>query len=434
MTTPQTPNLSIRFIGVGNAGMAMLDSIAARELGGAACIAVNTDDASLANSAAGEKISLESQLLRGMGTGGDPERGRELAEEQFGRFKSICEGAQVVFILAGMGGGVGSGAAPVIARAAKESGALVIGFAALPFEFEGARRMRQAERAYDVLREFGDGVVCWPNQKVFKLIGENSTVADTLRHANERIAEGVSGLWRLITKRGLMDVQFADLCAVLRDAHKDTFFAAVEAEGDSRAAVAVEKLLAHPVLDDGRALAGVDAVLVGISAGSDLTMAEVSRVMEAVNSHCGEAKVFVGASEDRSSGGRLHVTLIAAQRGEQLFSHSEPVKGRRSGGRGMSPQPDMDLEAEFLEKRATRRPRSRFVAPKPDLSRDEVEKLAARQPHGGSRGQNSMVKMLQGQLPLEIVSKGRFDKSEPTILDGQDLDVPTFVRRNMVLN
>jgi len=434
MNTPQTPNLSIRFLGVGNAGVAMLDCIAARELDGAVCVAVNTDEASLATCGAAEKICLESRQFSGMGTGGDPERGRELAEAQFGRLKSACEGAQVVFILAGMGGGVGSGAAPVLARAAKESGALVVGFTAMPFELEGARRMRQAERAHEVLREFADGVVCWPNQKIFKLIGDHSTVADTLRQANERIAEGVWGLWRLITRRGLMDVQFTDLCTVLRDAHNDAFFAAVDAEGESRAAVAAEKLLAHPMLDGGKAFTGVGAVLVGISAGSLLTMAEVSRVMEAINSRCGEASVFVGAAEDPDLGARLHVTLIAARRGEELFERAEPVRHRRGRGQGPSAQADMDLETEFLEKRITPRPRSRFVAPRPDLSPDEVEKLAARQSRAAARGQHAAVRMRQGQLPLEIVSKGRFDKSEPTIRDGQDLDVPTFVRRNMVFN
>src|SRR5882672_1551212 len=158
MNTENNSQLSVRFLGVGNAGVAMVDRLAARALPGTSCIAVNTDEASLATSAASEKISLEAKTFRGMGTGGDPERGRELAEEQFGRLKSLCEGAQVVFIFAGMGGGAGSGAAPVLARAAKECGALAIGFVAMPFEFEGARRMKSAERAHDTLREFADGV------------------------------------------------------------------------------------------------------------------------------------------------------------------------------------------------------------------------------------------------------------------------------------
>jgi len=433
MNTENNSQLSVRFLGVGNAGVAMLNSLASRRLPGARCIAVNTDEVSLSSSAASEKVSLEAKTFRGMGTGGDPERGRELAEEQYGRMKSLCEGAQVVFIFAGMGGGAGSGAAPVLARAAKECGALAIGFVAMPFEFEGARRMNSAEVAHDNLREFADGVVCWPNQKVFKLVDQNTSVADTLRAANERMADGVCGLWRLMTQRGLMDVQFADLCSVLRDAHQNAFFAAVEADGASRAAVAAEKLLAHPCMEGGAALAGTSAVLVGISAGSKLTMAEVGRVMEAVNSRCGEAKVCVGAAEDATLGDRLMVTLVAARRSETQSEDPEPSKATHGRTRGAAPQSGFDLATEFMEKRTTPRPRSRYVAPKPELSDDEMEKLAERKT-GASRGRKSGSRMRQEQLQLEIVSKGRFEKSEPTIRDGQDLDVPTFVRRNMVFN
>ena len=435
MNIASNSNPSIRFIGVGNAGVAMLDCLAARSLAGATCIAVNTDESSLAACAASEKLSLESKAFRGLGTGGDPERGRELAEEQFGRLKSLCDGAQVVFVLAGMGGGVGSGAAPVIARAAKECGALTIGFVVLPFEFEGARRMRQAERAHDTMREFADGVVCWPNQKVFKLIDENSSVAETLRHVNERVADGVCGVWRILSQRGLMNVQFPELCGVLRDAHAAALFAAVEAEGDARAAVAVEKLLAHPIMGGGEALANARAVLVGIAAGVNLTMVEVSRVMEAVNTRCGEAKVFVGAVEDAALGGRLLITVVAAERGTAHAEEDpEPAKTLRGRARSSSVQAGLEIETEFLEKRVMSRPRSRFVAPKPELSPEAVQELAVRRAPGAARGRGASAKMRQGQLPLEIVSKGRFDKSEPTIRDGQDLDVPTFVRRNMVFN
>lgn len=433
MSTPQSPNLSIRFFGIGNAGVAMLNVIAARELPGATCVAINTDEASLAGSSVSEKVSLESKQFRGMGTGGDPERGRELAEEQFGQLKSLCEGAQVAFVMAGLGGGVGSGAAPVLARAAKECGALVIGFAALPFDLEGARRMRQAERAHEALREFADGVVCWPNQKVFSLIGENSTVAETLRSANERMADGVCGLWRILARRGLMDVQFPELCGVLRDAHAEALFAAAEADGENRAGVALEKLLAHPLMDGGEALTEARAVLVGIAAGSQLTMAEVGKVMEAVNSRCGDARVFLGAAEDESLGNRLVVTVVAAGAGEFEEVEPEPPAPVRRRVRSSADQPGL-LDSEFLEKRSTPRPRSRYIAPKPEMSPEEVERLAERKAPGTARGRKPSTKMHQGQLPLEIVSKGRFDKSEPTIRDGQDLDVPTFVRRNMVFN
>jgi cell division protein FtsZ len=429
MNTPTPSALSIRFIGAGNAGIAMLDRLAARALPGVTCLAINADEDSLAASAAPEKLSLEGRVFAGLGTGGDPERGRELAEEHFGRIQSLCSGAQVVVVLAGMGGGVGSGAAPVVARAAKEAGALVLGIVALPFEFEGARRLHQAERGCDELRAVADGVVCWPNQKVFKLIDENTPVADTLRQVNERVADGVGGLWRLLTQRGLLDVNFPEVCGVLQDAHAAAVFAGVEAAGESRAAVAVEKLLAHPLLEGGAALSRASAVLVSIAAGANLTMAEVACVMDAVNSRCSEAKVFVGAAEDAALGDKLHLTLLSAGAAEAEGTRPARPRARAAAGES-APAPD----AEFLESRHAARPRSRFVPPRPNLPAERLEALAARQSSAALRPRRGGPKLQQTQLPLEIVSKGRFDKSEPTIRDGQDLDVPTFVRRNMVFN
>jgi len=430
MNTPSTFPPTIRLIGVGNAGIAMLDTLAARPLPGVTSIAINTDDESLRASVASEKICLEARALSGLGTGGDPERGRELAEEQFGRIKTACAGASAVFLLTGLGRGVGSGASAVVAQAAKEAGALVIGFAALPFEFEGVRREKQAGRALERLREFADGVVAWPNQKVFQFVSEASPVADTLRNVNERIADGVNGLWRLLTQRGLMEVQFADLCAVLRNAHATALLASAAATGENRAAVAAEMLLAHPLLENGAALTDTNAVLVGITAGRALTMAEVGRVMAAVNSRCGEAKVFVGAAEDAALGESLHITLVAA-RGEPESAEAEAARLARLQPRTEAPAPDAELDTDFGGRSATSRPASRPFRPlAPELSVDRMQQLAARR----GRGRKTVTRMRQEQLPLQLVSKGRFDRVEPTLLDGEDLDVPTFVRRNMVFN
>src|ERR1019366_704464 len=144
------------------------------------------------------KFHLESKLLRGLGSGGDADRGRALAEEQFSTLKSACEGANVVFILSGLGGGAGTGISPVLARAAKEAGALVLAFVTLPFDCEGNRRQQQARRGLELLKAEADGVICLPNQKVLKLIDENTGVIETFRAANELLAEGVGGVWRLM--------------------------------------------------------------------------------------------------------------------------------------------------------------------------------------------------------------------------------------------
>src|SRR5664279_4620889 len=172
---------AIKIFGVGGAGVALLDSLDAKEFAGAGFVAINTDAASLAASSATVKIHLETKLLRGLGTGGDPERGRALAEEQFSTLRSACDGADVILIIAGLGGGAGSGISPVLARAAKEAGAVVLAFVTLPFLCEGNRRQQQAKQSLEQLKSVADGVICLPSQKAFKLIDENTSVLDTFR-------------------------------------------------------------------------------------------------------------------------------------------------------------------------------------------------------------------------------------------------------------
>jgi cell division protein FtsZ len=267
--TPGQP--AVKIFGVGNAGVTLLDAANTPEFAGAHFIAVNTDAGSLAATAATVKIHLENKLLRGLGSGGDADRGRALAEEQFSTLKSACDGANVVFILAGLGGGAGSGISPVLARAAREAGALVLAFVTLPFECEGNRREAQAQQSLEQLKSAADGVICLPSQKIFKLIDENSTLIETFRVTGGLLLEGLRGVWQLLTRPGLIQVHFADVCALVRDRHAENAFAFVEAAGPGRAREVVEKILTHPLLDEGRALAESDAVLVSLTAGKDLT-------------------------------------------------------------------------------------------------------------------------------------------------------------------
>ncbi len=289
---------TIKIIGVGGAGVSLLDTLNGPEFAGAGFVAINTDGQSLAASAATVKIHLETKLLRGLGTGGDPERGQAIAEEQFSTLKTACEGADVVLIVAGLGGGAGSGISPVLARAAKETGALVLAFVTLPFVCEGNRRQQQAQQSLEQLKAVADGVICLPNQKAFKLIDENTSVLDTFRITGGLLVEGVRGVWQLLTRPGLIQIHFDDLCALVRNRHSESSFAFVEAAGAGRSREIVEKLLAHPLLDEGRALAESDAVLVSLMGGKDLTMAEVNRVMEQINRHCEHAQIIMGAAVD----------------------------------------------------------------------------------------------------------------------------------------
>ena len=408
---------TIKIFGIGGAGVILGDALNQGEFSSAGFVAIDTDAQSLAASSATVKIQLETKLLRGLGTGGDPERGYALAEEQFPVLKAACEGADVVFIVAGLGGGAGSGVSPVLARAAKEAGALVLAFVTLPFICEGNRRQQQAAQCMDRLKPVADGVICLPNQKAFKLIDENTSVLETFRITGSLLVEGIRGVWQLLTRPGLIQIHFDDLCGLVRDRHSESAFAFVETSGAGRSREIIEKLLAHPLLDEGRALASANAVLVSLTGGKDLTMAEVNRVMEKISSHCEGAQIIMGAAIDAAMANKLSVALIAAKNSDlkndllpsaAMEQHLVPGLAETSG-EGMP-------AGSRLDRRGAPQPYQR----EPVVSR--------------SRLRRDKSKMLQAQLPLAIVSKGRFDKSEPTIHKGEDLDIPTYIRRGVPLN
>jgi cell division protein FtsZ len=416
--------INCRVFGVGTAGLNVIERLIQGGLPSASFVALNTDSHSLANSSAAQNLQLENQLLSGLGTGGDPDRGRAFAEERVASLNSLCEGAQVIFIVAGLGGGAGTGIAPVLARAAKETGALVLGFVMTPFDCEGYRRQRLAQVGLAELKSEADGVMCLVNQRVFKLIDQNTSVRETFKITNELLADGVRGVWRLLTQRGPIEIHFSELSALLRDRHAESSFAVVEATGPTRSQQVLDKLQAHPMLEGGPPLSEFDTVLVSIVGGADLTMAEIDRVMDHVNRQCEHAQVIMGAAIDETFGDRLAITLVATHRNSQpTHSHSR------------TPQSSVELAAQLLDSTAAPRPNSRIVPPAPELTLEKMEQMMAQQ--AGRLPRKSppkTAKLRQTQLPLEIVSKGRFDKSEPTIHKGEDLDVPTYIRRGIALN
>jgi cell division protein FtsZ len=397
----------IKIFGVGGAGVTLGDTLNQGEFSSANFTAIDTDAHSLAASSANVKMHLETKLLRGLGTGGDPERGHALAEDQFSTLKSACEGADIVFIIAGLGGGAGSGVSPVLARAAKEAGALVLAFVTLPFSYEGNRREEQAAQSLDQLKTVADGVICLPNQKASKLLDENTGLLETLLTTGRLFVEGIRGVWQLLMRPGLIQIHFDDLCALVRDQHSESAFAFVEAAGPARSREVVEKLLAHPLLDEGRALADANTIMVSINGGKDLTMAEVNRVMEKIRGLCEGAQVIVGAAIDPGMTNKLSVTLIASKNSAER----NPASGS---------QPAAEGNGENLSGSRLGRPSSGSHQREITISR-----------HG--RPRREKTKLLQTQLPLAIVSKGRFDKSEPTIHKGEDLDIPTYIRRGVPL-
>lgn len=420
--SPLQKTLTLKVLGVGGAGCNAVSHMAQSRIEGLDCVAMNTDSAALERCAVPTKFPIGVKLTRGLGAGGDPERGRGAAEEDRAKLRELCQGVDVVFVVAGLGGGTGTGAAPVLAQIAHECGALVLGMVVLPFEWEGSRRQRQAQLGLHQLKAVADAVICLPNQKLHTLVADRTSLVEGFTVVNDLLAQGIRGLWRLLTRPGLINVDFADVCTVTRDRHTECALATAEAQGEHRVKEVLDKLLKHPLMEQGQVLNDAPAVLVSLAGGPDMSFSDVTSVMEQINRHCENAHIITGAAIEESHVGRLAVTVMATRR----HAKDKPVAIETA-----VPVASLPAENNLVEPDTENRPPSRYVAPPPVITPDNVDHLM---PHATSRMKKKAVKMRQAQLNLEVISKGRFEKSEPTIRRGQDLDVPTYLRRNLVLN
>jgi cell division protein FtsZ len=422
-TPLQTKLLTMKVLGVGGAGCNALAHLAQSGLTDVACVALNTDAKALERCPVEHKLVLGARITHGLGAGGDPERGRAAAEDDQPALSALCAQADVVFLLAGLGGGTGTGAGPVVAELARKAGALVVGMIVLPFDCEGARRQRQAQLGLRQLKAAADCVICLPNQKLLSLVTDKTSLVAGFSLAHELFAQGVRGLWRLLTQPGLINVDFADVCAVTRGRHSECALAAAEAQGEARPRELLEKLLHHPLLEEGRLLHDAATILVSLVGGPDLSLGDVNTFMEQIRRQGENAHIIMGAAIEESYTGRLAVTVLSAPRAATEDSGSSEEQGQGAE--------KLPLDPQFVSAAAEGRLPSRHVAPPPVITSDNAAQMLQ---NLSPRARKKAIKMVQGQLPLEIVSRGRFEKSEPTIRSGQDLDVPTYLRRNLVFN
>jgi cell division protein FtsZ len=414
-----------RLLGVGGAGGRVVEHLSTLGFEAMGLAVLNTDAAALANCGVAAQIRLGERLTRGLGAGGDPEIGRAAVDEAADVIREACRGAELVMVAAGMGGGTGTGAAPVVARLARECGALVLGLVTLPFDCEGARRQRQARHGLEELKEVADVVLTLPNQRVLSLIDENTSLIETFRHTEALMAQGIRGLWHLVAREGLINVDFADLRELVRDRHAESFFACIEAEGEQRVRESVERLVLSPMVEGGALLRETGAGLVSLVAGPSLSMAEVNRVMDLVRRECEGAELLLSAAVEPSMGERLSLTFIGTRRSVDPRCAAPATPGGDAVGSVLNEGGD-PIESSFMKRAGfQKRPRSRFTPPAPELTPEQRLQLVR---------QGARTRLRQAMLPLEVVSKGRFEKSEPTVYRGEDLDVPTFVRRGVVLN
>ncbi len=302
------PRLTV--MGVGGAGGNAINNMIRCALEGCDFIAANTDSQALAMSLAPRKIQLGINMSRGLGAGSKPDMGRSAAEEQMADIMACLEGSDMLFVTSGMGGGTGTGAAPVIARAAREAGILTVGVVTKPFHFEGSNRMKQAEYGIAELQQYVDTLIVIPNQNLFRIANERTTFAEAFRMADEVLHAGVRGITDLMVMPGFMNLDFADVKTVMGEMGK-AMMGTGEASGDNRAINAAEAAISNPLLDD-VSMKGARGVLINITGGMDMTLFEVdqaaNRIREEVDP---EAQIKVGSTLGENMDGRIRVSVIA---------------------------------------------------------------------------------------------------------------------------
>ena len=312
LQAPELRELKPRIMvaGVGGAGGNAVNNMIESGLVGVDFIVANTDAQALTASRAQRIIQMGLQVTEGLGAGSQPEVGRAAAEEAAAEIRDHLQGAHMVFVTAGMGGGTGTGAAPVIARMAREMGILTVGVVTKPFQFEGQRRMRIAEQGISELQKAVDTLIVIPNQNLFRVANEKTTFADAFAMADQVLYSGVACITDLMVKEGLINLDFADVRSIMREMGK-AMMGTGEASGERRAILAAEAAIANPLLDE-VSMKGARGLLISITGGNDLTLYEVdeaaSRIRQEVDD---DANIILGATFDQSLDGVIRVSVVA---------------------------------------------------------------------------------------------------------------------------
>jgi len=319
-----TGQAMIRVAGVGGAGGNAVNGMVASGLGGVEFVAINTDAQALKKCDAHLKIQVGKKLTRGLGAGARPEVGRQAMAESQDEVRKALEGADLVFVTAGMGGGTGTGAAPMVGEIAKELGALVIAIVTRPFNFEGKKRMRHAELGLKDLRRTVDTMIVVPNERLLSVVGKGTTFRDALKKADEVLLHATQGISDLISVTGEVNVDFADVRTVMSN-RGAALMGTGDAVGENRAVEAAQQAICSPLLDN-ISIRGATGVLVNISGGLDLAIDEVTTINSIIQEAAGdECELIFGAVHDAELEGRVRVTVIATGFGDDV-DDIEPVE------------------------------------------------------------------------------------------------------------
>src|SRR5207244_1553730 len=322
----QEEPIPIKVVGVGSAGSNALDRVLLDGMDKADLIAINTDVQSLASSVAARKVQLGRSSTHGLGTGGDPELGYQAAIESADEIRQAIAGARMLFICAGLGGGTGSCAAPIVAQLAREAGSLVIAFATLPFSFEGKRRAAQAQDALSRLNDIANAVICFENDRMGDMVAPKAGIHQAFGVADMTISQSVRSIVNLIQRPGLIRIGFDDLFAALRSQNGRCLFGFGEADTDNRAHDALAQALKNPLMDKGRMLADAAHVLVQVAGGPAMTLSEVEILMQELGRHVRDnTQILFGTAVDGRMGNRLSVTIISSLAAEGEIAPPTPI-------------------------------------------------------------------------------------------------------------
>ena len=456
--------IPIKIVGVGGAGANALDRIVLDGMEKADLIAINTDVQSLASSVAARKVQLGRSVTRGLGAGGDPDVGYQAALESADEIRQALTDARMIFICMGLGGGTGSGGAPVIAQLAREAGSLVIAFATLPFSFEGKRRSAQAQAALARLNQIAHAVICFENDRMGDMVAPKAGIHQAFAMADMTISQSVRSIVNLIQRPGFVRIGFDDLLTALRSENGRCLFGFGESDSDNRAHDALRQALKNPLMDKGRMLADAAHVLVQVTGGPSMTLSEVEILMQELNRHVNErTQILFGTAVDGRMGNRLSVTIISS-----LASESDALPAAQESPESVvSPMPPLweqpqqtaskiDIVSVTGTDAFRGEPESAPLEPSPPVDLIPFEQRAAaeevpppvpiiekaaprivmpkKKAVPEKEAKPAIQKSAQAKqevLQFEPVTRDRFEKSEPTIVEGQDLDVPTFLRKNI---
>ncbi len=355
--------------------------------------AVNTDARALAESGIDLKVTIGRTVSKGMGTGGDAELGRLAANEDLDALRALVAGYDLLILLAGLGGGTGTGAAPVLARIARDEGMLVLAYVTTPFAFEGARRQEQAQEGLAALKQCVDAVVCLPNQRLHAMLPPDTSLPEAFAFVDRMMSAGIRGLWTLLARDNMLNLDFSDLQSLVENSGNECCFGYGEGKGPEKAAQALQGLLEGPMLEKGRVIANSGAMILSVTGGPDLSLVELEtihrRFQEAARPG---ARISMGAAVLDNWSGRLALTVLAAE--HWMPSARAAAELAKSG--------------------------SLFFG-------EEPSKKDGPRPARAGKGDR------QPELPLGASAneRGRFENVAPTIHDGADLDIPTFMRRGI---